>query len=81
MTLASNEGRRFYAGRVLLEAATCADAQDVCPDGYQMVIKRRDGVALLKTEFPFVITNLSWTIDGEVCHIDPHRISPRDENA
>jgi hypothetical protein len=75
MAAESNEEQRLYAGRVLLEAATGAgDGQDICPAGYHVVVKRLDGAPMSEMELRTLITNLSWAIDGEVCHIDLERV-------
>jgi len=69
--LKQDEKHPLYAGRVCLEAKTGGpDSQPVCVDGYQVVINRCDGSPMSEMELRSLITNLSWAIDGQPCHID-----------
>lgn len=75
MSLTHEERDRLYLGKVQLTVATGGpDEQEGCPEGYQVIVKRGDGLALSEMELRSVLTNLSWAIDGEESLIDLERI-------
>ena len=50
------------------------DEQDSCDQHYQVTVKRGDGLPLSEMELRSILTNLSWSIDGEDTLIDLERL-------
>ncbi|WP_298150967.1 hypothetical protein [Flavobacterium sp.] len=75
MTLTPEERKKYYLGEVRLESTTGGpDHQDGCEAGYQVIVKRGDGLPLSEMELRSVLTNVSWAIDGQESFIDLERI-------
>jgi hypothetical protein len=68
------ERERLYVGKVHLKAVVGGpDQQEGSEIGYQVVVKRNDGLPLSEMELRSVLTNLSWAIDDEESLIDLER--------